>query len=143
MRAVPVTALRVWVLAAGTLPWALALARVRHADLVLAFHTLCHQLPERTLSILGAPMLVCSRCAGVYAGVALGTISPLPARWLPHAPRLLAAAAALMLLEVAMQDLGLYAVWHAARLGTGLALGWSASAWMFRAIAPRNSDAWK
>ena len=57
------------VLLAGMLPWALALASVRDPGIAVVFHSLGHQLPERTLSIVGVPMLVCSRCAGIYAGI--------------------------------------------------------------------------
>lgn len=118
------------VFVAGALPWALAVVGVQDSALEAAFHALCHQLPERTLAIDGVPMLVCSRCAGIYAGVALGVVGPMPVRWLPYAPWLLVGAAVLVVVEVVAQDAGLHPVWHPTRLGTGLAFGWVASAWM-------------
>jgi uncharacterized membrane protein len=33
----------------------------------------CHQQPARTFFLWGAPMPVCGRCAGLYAGAVLGT----------------------------------------------------------------------
>lgn len=124
-----------FMLVAGVLPWALALAGVEDPALVAAFHPLCHQIPERALVIWGVPMLVCSRCAGIYAGVALGVLRPLPMRWLPHAPRLLAIATTAMVVEVVAQDVGLHPPWHVTRTSTGIAFGWVASAWMCRRLA--------
>lgn len=119
---------------AGILPWALAIAGVHAPELAQVFHTLCHQRPERTLAIFGAPMLVCSRCAGVYAGVALGVVLVLPRTWLPRGRTLVIAALAAAVAEIAVQDLGLHPPWHATRLATGLMLGWTASAFMFATL---------
>lgn len=94
----------------------------------LAFAPFCHRLPERTLVLLGAPMPVCSRCAGVYAGLALGALVRGPrasaATW-----RLALAIAALpMVVDVLTQDLGAHSVWHATRLTTGAIFGFVAAA---------------
>jgi uncharacterized membrane protein len=35
---------------------------------------ICHQRPERSFWIAGAPMPVCARCTGLYASAALGAI---------------------------------------------------------------------
>lgn len=40
----------------------------------LAYYPLCHQLPERTLTVAGESMAVCARCAGLYAGGAAGLL---------------------------------------------------------------------
>ncbi len=34
------------------------------------FSSLCHQIPDRSFWINGQPMAVCSRCFGIYAGLA-------------------------------------------------------------------------
>lgn len=126
------------VFVAGLLPWMLGLTSVQDPEVAAIFRSVCHQMPERTLAILGTPLLVCSRCAGLYAGVALGVLRPLPTGWLPHARRLLGVAVALMVADVVTQDLGLHPICHATRLGTGLAVGWVASAWMFCQLGPRS-----
>lgn len=118
-------------LIAGLLPWLFALGRARSPALILVFRSLCHQRPERTLAVFGDPMLVCSRCAGLYAGVALGALLALPRRALPWGRALVLAALAVTVVDVVTQDLGLHPPLHPVRLGTGLLLGWSASAWMF------------
>jgi len=126
--------LRCLITAAGLLPWALLLAGQASLCFKPAFHMFCHQLPERTLSIHGVPMLVCSRCAGIYLGVALGALLPSP-RWLPRLGcRLMLLAGAAMTVDVITQDLGLHAPIHAVRLLTGLALGWTASAFLFAVL---------
>src|SRR5262245_24781194 len=71
-------ACRAFLFLGGALPWLLPLARrylplgTAGVTLDLAFVSMCHRLPERTLSLAGVPMPLCSRCAGVFAGVALG-----------------------------------------------------------------------
>jgi uncharacterized membrane protein len=132
---VPVrTALKVLVALAGSLPWVFAALCLRPPVLVQVFHSLCHQMPERTLVVAGVPMLVCSRCAGLYAGLALGVAACLPRTWVPHGRAIVAGALLLALADVATQDLGLHAPWHPGRLATGLLLGWAASGFMFGAI---------
>jgi uncharacterized membrane protein len=69
----------------GFLPWLRALAgrelptSVKHA-IDQASSALCHHLPDRTLVLRGDAMCVCSRCAGLYAGVALAALFSLPGR---------------------------------------------------------------
>ena len=76
-------------------------------------------------------MLVCSRCAGIYAGVALGAMKPAPQSWCPASRRLLLAAALLLLADVILQATGTIPVLHATRLATGMLAGWVASALLF------------
>ncbi|WP_445666748.1 DUF2085 domain-containing protein [Fodinibius sp. AD559] len=38
------------------------------------FHSLCHQIADRSFWINGQPMAVCSRCIGIYSGFALGWV---------------------------------------------------------------------
>lgn len=53
------------------------------APLYHFFSFLCHQIPERSFYLAGEPFGVCSRCFGVYFGLALGfAIYPL---WRPIA----------------------------------------------------------
>jgi uncharacterized membrane protein len=124
-------ALAALLVAAGLFPWLIALRPDWSRAVFSIFRTLCHQRPERTLTILGAPMVVCSRCAGLYLGVAVGVALPLPKRLLPYGRALVIAAVAIAALEVLAQDLGLHAApFHPTRLATGLLLGWTACAFM-------------
>jgi uncharacterized membrane protein len=123
-------ALAALLISAGLLPWLLALRPGWSRALFHVFRTMCHQQPERTLTILGAPMVVCSRCAGLYLGLAIGVVLPLPRRLLPHGRALVGAAIAMATIDVITQDLGLHAPFHPVRLATGVLLGWSGCAFM-------------
>jgi uncharacterized membrane protein len=123
---------------AGALPWALAVLHVHDPSVVAAFAGLCHQRPERTLTLFGAPMVVCSRCAGLYGGVAIGALIALPARLVRHGKALVVGSIALAVLDVATQDLGLHPPWHPARLVTGLLMGFCAAAF-FSAVVGREA----
>lgn len=129
-------ALRGLVLSVGLLPWALAALGARPAVMVQAFRPLCHQRADRTLEVLGIAMVDCSRCAGIHAGLALGAVLVLPRRWMPHGRSLMLVALALAVFDVVLQDLGWRPPWHATRLATGLAIGWSATAFMFASLQP-------
>jgi uncharacterized membrane protein len=100
----------------------------------LAFAGICHQRPERTLVLAGHAMSVCSRCAGVYAGVVAGAFLAWPRLASAQHRWVLGAAVGVLLADVVSQDLGLHPVWHAARLLTGAACGYAASAWMATTI---------
>ena len=50
----------------GALPSYFALQR--------AFSLICHQRPERSFWIFGAPVAVCARCLGLYIGAAIGLL---------------------------------------------------------------------
>jgi uncharacterized membrane protein len=125
-----VPALAALLVVSGLLPWILALRPAWSRAMFGMFRALCHQRPERTLTILGAPMVVCSRCAGLYLGVVLGVALPLPRRLLPYGRALVIGAIAVATLDVLTQDLGLHAPFHPVRLATGLLLGWTGCAFM-------------
>jgi uncharacterized membrane protein len=125
---------RAMFLVAGVFPWVLPLLRAwlplgAFGDaLDAAFVTMCHRLPERTLVLAGVAMPLCSRCSGIFAGVAGGALAVWPQlsarawRWV------ITAAAAAMVLDVATQDLGLHPVWHPTRLASGFAFGYAIAA---------------
>src|SRR5205823_10771490 len=74
------------------------------------FSIVCHQDPDRSFWIAGAPVAVCVRCLGIYLGAALGSAGVPPARAWASRPRLLAAlaiTAALNALDVATEWTGL------------------------------------
>jgi uncharacterized membrane protein len=96
----------------GFLPVAFALQR--------GFALVCHQRPERSFWIYGAPVAVCARCLGIYLGAALGWLLRTSRR---IALRLLIVAAALNLLDVVTEFAGLHGNWMAVRFALGVALG--------------------
>lgn len=106
----------------------------------LTFLPLCHHWAGRVLELGGEPMCVCSRCAGLYAGLAAGFLLPAPALADRTYRRVLTVAIAAMAVDVVTQDAGLHAPWHPARLATGLAVGWALAAWVVRATGPRRSS---
>lgn len=131
----------------GALPWVLPFARAglplgRAGELLdLLFLPMCHRLPERTLTLAGVVMPLCSRCAGIFAGLALGALLMRPrveiARW----RILVGVAGALMLLDVVTQDLGLHPLWHATRLASGLLFGYAIAAACLLAMHNAADDA--
>jgi uncharacterized membrane protein len=95
---------------------------------------ICHQRPERSFHVSAAQVPVCARCAGLYAGAAIGSVlamvagrrsNPSMYRWRTV---LLAAAvptAATWIAEAA----GVAAPWNAVRAVAALPLG-TAVAWV-------------
>ncbi|MEE2778858.1 MAG: DUF2085 domain-containing protein [Acidobacteriota bacterium] len=70
-----------WGLAGGCLGWltlvvTAPLGAAREWDgsgvLYWLFHSICHQLPERSFHVLGEPFAACHRCTGLYLGFTLG-----------------------------------------------------------------------
>jgi uncharacterized membrane protein len=132
-RALPGVARAAFV-AAGVLPWLLTLLRAWlplgavGVALDATFITMCHRMPERTLVLAGVAMPLCSRCAGIFAGVAIGALVARPRVSMRAWRWAITATAAGMVLDVATQDLGLHPVWHATRLATGLSFGYALAA---------------
>ncbi|WP_434043490.1 MULTISPECIES: DUF2085 domain-containing protein [Sorangium] len=127
----------------GALPWCIPLARSRlplgelGAALDRFFVPMCHRMPERSLAIEGVLMPLCSRCAGIFAGVAAGAAIARPRLAMTAWRPILIALSAMMVADVATQDLGLRPVWHATRLATGLAFGYAVAAAFLTRLARR------
>ena len=60
----------------GTMPWWLPVVKgsLGPVGVILdaLYIVICHRDPGRTLDVLGTAMPVCSRCAGIFSGLALG-----------------------------------------------------------------------
>lgn len=107
----------------------------------LAGSFVCHQRPERSFHLAGAPMPVCARCTGLYvsalagalAALALSTasISASGARWL------LGLAALPTIATVMFEVLGLAHPSNMARALAALPLG-AMAAWAVISIARAN-----
>lgn len=132
--------LRALVFFAGALPFLTMLVPASRGAMSQVFASVCHQLPERTLTVAGVAMLVCSRCAGLYAGVMLGAIAAMPQSLYARLRPLLIVVALVAIAEVVVQDLHWLPLSHARRLVTGFLLGWAPAAALSRALATRDGD---
>ncbi len=118
----------------GAFPWLVpsiraSLLPLRAGVLLdLLFLPLCHRIPERTLLLGGIAMPLCSRCAGLFTGVALGALALWPRLSLPRWRWLIAATFALMIAEIAAQDLHWHPIWHPTRLLSGALFGYALGA---------------
>lgn len=91
------------------------------------FHTICHQLANRSFQLLGEPLAVCMRCSSVYLAFLLGTILYLPARairpLLYERRALLIASVIPMCVDVLLDTLGLHPSNAMTRMVTGSLFG--------------------
>ena len=92
-----------------------------------ALHLVCHQIPERSLHVLGWPLAVCIRCSAIYFGFLAGLLfyplfRSLDRPVLP--PRLLLLAAALPLIVDGLAiGFLVYDVTNMTRAATGALFG--------------------
>ncbi len=84
------------------------------------FALVCHQQPERSFWIFGAPVAVCARCLGIYVGAVIGLLFRTTRTFALH---LLIVAAALNLLDAGTEIAELHGNWLGVRFALGLALG--------------------
>jgi len=89
------------------------------------FAPFCHQLPERSITVAGATMPVCSRCFGIYLGMFLGALiyprissGKTPKGWV------IFAAAAPLVIDGLTQLTGLRTSSNGLRMATGLLFGY-------------------
>jgi uncharacterized membrane protein len=98
-----------------------------------AFSLVCHQRPERSFWMFGAPVAVCARCLGIYLGAAIGLLLR-TSRSL--AMRLLVVGAFVNLLDAAAEAAGLHGNWMTARFFLGFALGAAAALLVSSSMQP-------
>ena len=122
------------------MPWLLPFARAKlplgpiGVLLDTMFFFLCHRRPERTLVFAGVPMPLCSRCAGIALGLALGAVFAWPSPSARQTRIAAGVAALLMIADVVTQDLGVHPVWHATRIATGGLFGYVLAVGLFATI---------
>ena len=115
-----------------------AAAPFLHSPLIHAlFRPLCHQQPDRSFWMAGAPMAACARCLGIYIGAAVGLfvsafrLSAFASGTGPETRRLrpgiCLASLALLAADVFSEWLGLRPAWAAGRMLTGLLAGAAAA----------------
>jgi uncharacterized membrane protein len=125
------------VILSGSLAWCAAILLAPHLATASApfaeflyrgFHHICHQLPERSFHLLGEKLAACSRCSSIYFAFLLGvviypllqhSITPL----LQHSRGILVAALLPMLIDVALEFLGIHESTYATRTITGIIFG--------------------
>lgn len=126
-------------LTAGSILWALAIAwapahrEASASRVVYGFaRVVCHQRPERSLTLSGSPLPVCARCAGLYVSGALAAgLAWLGARRAPRRTReLLLFAAVPTAATIPIEWLGLSPLSNAIRMTAALPLG-AAAGWTF------------
>jgi uncharacterized membrane protein len=95
----------------------------------LPFSFICHQMPERSFSIMHHPLAVCHRCSGIYLGLFLGTLlSPFFLRLHPRARRAgILSAATLLVLDALLPVAGLWSGFWLTRFLTGFVFGAAAA----------------
>lgn len=98
----------------------------------------CHRDPERTLSLFGSKMPMCSRCMGISIGAGAGLLLGRPYRGPGFMWVWLAAATAFMLVDVYEVNADHHHVFHPSRIATGLLLAFPVAA-AASAIARRES----
>jgi hypothetical protein len=122
------------------------------------FRLVCHQQPERSISLFGGHVAVCARCLGIYLGATLGAaagmlfaqVSPNEARKLQQlsgqdlrtSPRMafwfVLLAASLNLADILSEMTSLYGNSMGLRFALGALLGFAAAAFV-RESAPSSA----
>jgi hypothetical protein len=102
-------------------------------DTALAYQ--CHRIPARTLVVFGTPMSICSRCAGLYLGIALAGLTGWP-RWSSTRTFWVAIPTlATIAIEVAIEGLGWMRPAHSARVALAMLFSWPITAAALRLIS--------
>jgi uncharacterized membrane protein len=101
------------------------------AAIYFYFFPICHQIPERSFSILGHPMAVCHRCSGIYIGLFLGSL--IQNNFMHRSPRMrriwVLAAMTPLLLDLVLPLTGIWKGTWLIRFSTGMIFGMTA-AWL-------------
>jgi uncharacterized membrane protein len=89
---------------------------------------ICHQRPERSFHLFASQLPVCARCAGIYAGAAIGSLLALNgsirARLFLFSPRMLLVAGALpTMVTLTTEWSGVWAGGNDTRAAAGVWLG--------------------
>ena len=113
----------------GALPWLLLGLSVDHDIWWRLYQPLCHQIPERSLLVHPIMMVVCSRCAGLYGGMVIGSLLSLVSLPTTLLRQITIIAVVLMIAEVVTQEIGLHGIYHPTRLASGLLLATSGVSW--------------
>jgi len=105
----------------------------------LLFRLMCHGKVERCLEIFGAPMPICARCVGIYAGMLLGIVAfwavPLLRERVMRAVAIVCAAP--LAIDGLTQLSGLRESTNELRVATGIIAGLAFGLWILSAVERR------
>lgn len=106
----------------------------------LLFRLMCHGRVERCLELFGAPMPICARCTGIYAGLLVGILAFWAVPLLRERVMRGVAFAATVPLAVdgLTQATGLRESTNGLRIATGLVAGLAFGLWILSAIERRK-----
>jgi uncharacterized membrane protein len=106
----------------------------------ILFRLMCHGKVERCLELFGAPMPICARCVGIYAGMLLGIVAFWAVPLLREkVMRGIAIAAAVPLaLDGFTQLAGFRESTNALRIATGVIAGLAFGLWILSAVERRK-----
>ena len=100
------------------------------------FASVCHQDLNRSIWLNGAPMAVCDRCFGIYAGTAMGLVLGYAIHPRIRALKVAAVWAVIaILIDVSATLSGIWPPLRSIRIATGLVLGCAAG---FLLVSWRN-----
>ena len=106
----------------------------------LLFRLMCHGKVERCVELFGAPMPICARCVGIYAGMLLGILAfwavPLLREKVMRGVAF--AAAAPLALDGLTQLTGLRESTNELRIATGVIAGLAFGLWILSAVERRK-----
>lgn len=92
--------------------------------LYLAFSPMCHQLPARCFTLMGASWAVCQRCSGIYFGLLVGSILPrMDFASSPRRRKFVLAATASLALDALMPLSGVWGNTQVSRSASGFLFG--------------------
>ncbi|MFN8007588.1 MAG: DUF72 domain-containing protein [Terriglobia bacterium] len=118
----------VWCLAILAFPWLMHSGYLRLSIFIsLFFSKICHQIGDRSITLHGLTLPVCSRCFAIYLGSLTGILAwPLVTLW-PHRHKLVrflfVGGVGLTGLDIGFEKLGILSNSFASRLFTGSLLG--------------------
>ena len=134
-----IAALPALFLSAATIcSWAISLGASERWRLL--FRMMCHGIPSRCLELFGAPMPLCARCVGIYAGMLAGILAFWAVPLLRE--RVMRTFAFACLVPLALDGLtqltGLRESTNPLRLATGAIAGLAFGLWILSAVERRE-----
>jgi uncharacterized membrane protein len=106
----------------------------------MLFRLMCHGKIERSLELFGAPMPICARCVGIYAGMLLGILAFGAIPLLRE--RVMRVVAFVAVTPLAIDGLtqlsGIRESTNELRIATGIVAGFAFGLWILSAVERRE-----